>query len=396
MMSQQSRRDLLAVVVPRYRAAHGTDRKRILDEFVASSGYHRKYAIQLLNHPPKAPPARKKRQRVPQYTAAVQRALIACWHATNGICSKRLVPYLPELVAVLEQHGELQLDAQTKTQLLTLSPATADRLLRTERQRHRPHGLGTTKPGTLLKHQIPIRTFADWDDAVPGFVEVDLVAHCGESTHGEYLNSLTLTDITTTWTECLAIRNRSQLTVHVAIVQARTRLPFPLLGLDSDNGTEFINELLLRYCQQEQLTFTRSRPYKKNDQAHVEQKNWSIVRQTVGYDRYEGQRACETLAALYEVVRLYTNFFQPCMKLQSKERLGSTVKKSYDTARTPYQRVLESELVTRESKDRLQAQYRTLNPVTLLRQIEQQQASLWKLAVGVIGRETAQAAGSSS
>ena len=320
MMSQQSRRELLAVVVPRYRAAHGTDRKRILNEFVASSGYHRTYAIQLLNHPPKAPPAHKKRQRVSQYTAAVQRALITCWHATNGICSKRLVPYLPELVAVLEQHGEVQLDAQTKQQLLTLSPATADRLLRAERQRHRPHGLGTTKPGTLLKHQIPIRTFADWDDAVPGFVEVDLVAHCAESTHGEYLHSLTLTDIVTTWTECLAIRNRSQHTVHAAIVQARTRLPFPLLGLDSDNGTEFINDLLLRYCQQEQITFTRSRPYKKNDQAHVEQKNWSIVRQVVGYDRFEGQRACEALAALYEVVRLSTNFFQPCMKLQSKER----------------------------------------------------------------------------
>jgi hypothetical protein len=400
MMSQHSRRELLAVVVPRYRAAQGTDRKRILDEFVASSGYHRKYAIQLLNHPPKAPPARKKRQRVPQYTAAVQRALITCWHATNGICSKRLVPYLPELVTVLEQHGEVQLDAQTKGQLLSLSPATADRLLRAERQRHRPHGLGTTKPGTLLKHQIPIRTFADWDDAVPGFVEVDLVAHCAESTHGEYLHSLTLTDIVTTWTECLALRNRSQHTVHAAIVQARTRLPFPLLGLDSDNGTEFINDLLLRYCQQEQITFTRSRPYKKNDQAHVEQKNWSIVRQVVGYDRFEGQRACEALAVLYEVVRLYTNFFQPCMKLQSKERLGSTVKKRYDTARTPYQRVLESTLVPQESKDRLQAQYRTLNPVVLLRQIEQQQASLWKLAVGVIARETVQevvqAVGSSS
>jgi len=382
MMSQQSRRELLAVVVPRYRAAHGTDRKRILNEFVASSGYHRKYAIQLLNHPPKAPPVHKKRQRVSQYTAAVQRALITCWHATNGICSKRLVPYLPELVAVLEQHGEVQLDAQTKRQLLTLSPATADRLLRAERQRHRPHGLGTTKPGTLLKHQIPIRTFADWDDAVPGFVEVDLVAHCAESTHGEYLNSLTLTDIVTTWTECLAIRNRSQHTVYAAIVQARTRLPFPLLGLDSDNGTEFINDLLLRYCQQEQLTFTRSRPYKKNDQAHVEQKNWSIVRQVVGYDRFEGQRACEALAALYEVVRLYTNFFQPCMKLQSKERLGSKVKKRYDTARTPYQRVLESTLVTQESKDRLQAQYRTLNPVALLRQIHRAQETLWQLAVG--------------
>ena len=154
-MSQRSRRELLAVVVPRYRAAHGADRTRILDEFVGSSGYHRKYAVHLLNHPPKAPPAHKKRQRVPRYNAAVQRALIVCWHATKGICSKRLVPYLPELVAVLEQHGEMQLDAQTKTQLLTLSPATADRLLRAERQRHRPHGLGTTKPGTLLKHQIP-------------------------------------------------------------------------------------------------------------------------------------------------------------------------------------------------------------------------------------------------
>ena len=170
--------------------------------------------------------------------------------------------------------------------------------------------------------------------------------------------------------------------MYAAIVQARTRLPFPLLGLDSDNGTEFINDLLLRYCQQEQLTFTRSRPYKKNDQAHVEQKNWSIVRQVVGYDRFEGQRACEALAALYEVVRLYTNFFQPCMKLQSKERLGSKVKKRYDTARTPYQRVLESTLVTQESKDRLQAQYRTLNPVALLRQIHRAQETLWQLAVG--------------
>jgi hypothetical protein len=304
------------------------------------------------------------------------------------------VPYLPELAAVLEQHGELQLDAQTKTQLLSLSPATADRLLRAERQRHHPHGLGTTKPGTLLKHQIPIRTFADWDDAVPGFVEVDLVAHCAESTHGEYLNSLTLTDIVTGWTECLALRNRSQHTVHAAIVQARRRLPFPLVGLDSDNGTEFINDLLLRYCQQEHITFTRSRPYKKNDQAHVEQKNWSIVRQTVGYDRYEGQPACDALATLYEVVRLYTNFFQPCMKLQSKERLGSKVKKSYDPARTPYQRVLESEQVTQESKGRLQAQYRTLNPVALLRQIHRAQETLWQLAVGGGSAEQPAQAGS--
>jgi len=284
------------------------------------------------------------------------------------------------LVAVLERHGELLLDAETKARLLSLSSATVDRLLRVERAHHHPHGLSTTKPGTLLKHSIPIRTFADWDDVVPGFVEVDLVAHCGESTHGEYLNSLTMTDIATTWTECLAIRNRSQLTVSQAIVQARTRLPFPLLGLDSDNGAEFMNAHLLHYCQQEHITFTRSRPYKKNDQAHVEQKNWSMVRQVVGYDRFEGQEACEALAALYQLVRLYTNFFQPSMKLQNKERLGSKVKKTYDDAKTPYQRVLESAAIREEVKEALRTQYLSLNPVALLRQMEQGQACLWKQA----------------
>lgn len=211
---------------------------------------------------------------------------------------------------------------------------------------------------------------------MPGFVEVDLVAHCGESTHGEYLNSLTMTDISTTWTECFALRNRSQQTVSQAIKQARTRLPFALLGIDSDNGTEFINAHLFNYCKQEHITFTRSRPYKKNDQAHVEQKNWSIVRQVIGYDRYEGEVACEALAALYEVVRLYTNFFQPSMKLLSKERLGSKVKKTYEEAKTPYQRVLASPQVSEEVKDALRKLYLTLNPVVLLRQIEQCQACL--------------------
>lgn len=380
MMSKHSRQELVLVVAPRYQSAKGIEQEHMLDEFVASTGYHRKYAIALLNHPKKAVQSRRHRHRSAHYSPLVQRALITCWHATNGICSKRLVPYLPELVSVLERCGELCLDAQTRKGLLALSPATADRLLRTERERHRPHGLSTTKPGTLLKHAIPVRTFADWDDAVPGFVEVDLVAHCGESTHGEYLNSLTMTDISTTWTECFALRNRSQQTVSQAIRQARTRLPFALLGLDSDNGTEFINNHLFNYCKQEHITFTRSRPYKKNDQAHVEQKNWSIVRQAVGYDRYEGEVAYEALAALYVVVRLYTNFFQPSMKLLSKERLGSKVKKTYDDAKTPYQRVLASPQVSEEVKDALRKQYLTLNPVALLRQIQQCQACLWKQA----------------
>jgi hypothetical protein len=297
-------------------------------------------------------------------------------------CSKRLVPYLPELVRVLEQHGELPLDASTKARLLALSPATADRLLHSERKLVKPHGLGTTKPGTLLKSAISIRTFAEWDEAQPGFTEIDLVVHCGSTTRGVYLHSLTVTDVATGWTECVALRNRGQQTVFQALVLARGRLPFPLRGIDSDNGSEFINAHLLRYCQEQALTFTRSRPYKKNDQAYVEQKNWSIVRQLVGYDRYVSLSAYEALCALYEVIRLYVNFFQPSMKLVSKEREGSKVKKTYDRAKTPYRRVLEAEQVSEEVKARLRQQYTPLNPMALLRQMHRLQAVLWKLAAG--------------
>jgi Integrase core domain len=397
MMSVTSRRELLAVVAPRYRAARGQERSRILEEFVASTNYHRKYALSVLNHPITKGTVRKKRVRPRQYVFAVQQALVMCWRVANGICSKRLVPYLPELVRVLEQHGELHLDAQTKERLLALSPATADRLLQAERTRAKPHGLGTTKPGTLLKSAIPIRTFAEWDEAVPGFTEIDLVVHCGSTTRGEYLHSLTMTDIATGWTECVALRNRGQQSVFQALVLARGRLPFLLRGIDSDNGSEFINAHLLRYCQDQQLTFTRSRPYKKNDQAYVEQKNWSIVRQLVGYERYESASAFEALTALYEVVRLYVNFFQPSMKLVSKERVESRVKKKYDQAKTPYQRVLESEHVTDEAKATLRQQYATLNPVVLLRQMQRLQAVFWKLAVGEPAEpETAQLEAASS
>ncbi len=396
-MSVTSRRDLLAVVAPRYRLARGEERSRILTEFIASTGYHRKYALSVLNHPVTKGSSRKQRRRPRQYIFAVQQALVMCWRAANGICSKRLVPYLPELVRVLEQHGELHLEPTTKERLLALSPATADRLLQAERQRAKPHGLGTTKPGTLLKSAIPIRTFAEWDEAHPGFTEIDLVVHCGSTTRGEYLHSLTMTDIATGWTECVALRNRGQQSVFQALVLARSRLPFPLRGIDSDNGVEFINAHLLRYCQDEHLTFTRSRPYKKNDQAYVEQKNWSIVRQLVGYERYESASAYEALQALYQVVRLYVNFFQPSMKLLSKAREGSKVKKKYDQAKTPYQRVLESEHVNEEAKATLRQQYVTLNPVVLLRQMQRLQATFWKLAVGEpAGPETAQGETASS
>ncbi|MBT4639550.1 MAG: transposase family protein [Deltaproteobacteria bacterium] len=239
--------------------------------------------------------------------------------------------------------------------------------------------MSTTKPGSLLKSAIPVHTFTNWDDEKPGFVEIDLVAHCGETTAGQYLNTLTVTDIATGWTECLAILHKSQEMVSQAIIDLRERLPFPLLGIDSDNGTEFINHTLFRYCQDEEITFTRCRPYKKNDQAHVEQKNWSVVRRLIGYDRFETAEELALLRTIYDDCRLYVNFFQPVLKLSAKKRIGSKVIKFYDTAATPFRRVLASDLVSTDDKARLIVLYNQLNPVTLREQIDDNVAILWKL-----------------
>lgn len=378
MMSLKARRELLAAVAPRYAQAKATERARILDEFVLTTGYHRKYAIRLLNHPSQAR-VKAKRRRKSKYPAALRHPLVVLWKAANCICGKRLAPFLGELIACLERHQELSIAPEIKALLLEISPATVDRLLRRERELTKPRGLGTTKPGTLLKKQIPVRTFADWNEHRAGFMEVDLVAHCGSSTDGEYLHTLVLTDIHTAWTECVALLNRSQQTVSDAIAQVRQTLPFPLLGLDSDNGSEFINDNLLRYCRQEQITFTRSRPYKKNDQAHVEQKNWTHVRQFVGYGRLAGSVAQQALVALYEPLRLYMNFFQPTLKLLDKEQVGGHVRKRYDHAKTPYQRVLDSQEVSAQTKEQLRLLYQSLNPVALLRQLEPLRQRLWSL-----------------
>jgi len=384
MMSQTSKRELVAAIRPRYTLGSRTEKQLVLDELVATTGYHRKYAIQVLNHPPKRRTG-KRCGGPAKYIGPVRAALEQVWFAANCICSKRLVPGLPTFVEALERHGELKLDAQTRTLLLALSPATADRLLKRARLRSKPHGRTTTKPGTLLKQAIPVRTFAQWDDAQPGFMEIDLVAHCGEATRGEYLNSLDMIDVKTRWVELYGLINRSQATVSAAIVICRGRLPYALRGLDSDNGSEFINDDLKRYCEQEHITFTRCRPYKKNDQAYVEQKNWTAVRQNVGYDRYEGLTACAALNALYEPLRLYLNFFQPVMVLVEKIRDGAKVTKRYDRAQTPYQRVLAAPEVPAEAKERLRQLYPTLNPAALLRQIQTRQVTLWKLAIRPTG-----------
>ncbi len=379
-MSFLAKRELLARVAPRYQRAPPPQKSVILDEFIAVTGYDRKYAIRLLTHPVPVPlPLTRPRERF--YGAAVQDALVVAWTAANRICAKRLVPFLPELVSTLERHGHLALTDAVREQLLALSPATADRILRPDRERDAPHGMTTTRRGLLIKQQVPVRTFTGWDDVQPGFFEADLVAHCGPWAEGAFLQTLVLTDVATGWTECLALLHRSQHTVIQGIDRLRTLLPMPLLGLDTDNGTEFLNTDLLDYCAREQITFTRGRVAKKNDQCFVEQKNGAIVRQLVGYDRFEGEHAYRQLAELYRAVRLYVNFFAPSMKLRIKERAGGKLRRRYDPAKTPFQHLLAAEVLSTPDQVRLTAIAQALDPVQLLRQIAQLQDALWKHAV---------------
>ena len=378
MMSQRSKREMIEAIHPRYLKANRAGKEQILDEFVATTGYHRKYAIRVLRHGPK-PKGLKKPGRRKKYQGKVVQVLEHVWEIYGRICSKRLHPFLSEGVAILERCRELSLSPETKQLLLSMSPATIDRCLRKARFTHPQRGLSTTKPGYLLKKGIPVRTFTPWEDEHPGFLEIDLVAHCGQTTEGAYLNTLTATDLATGWTECLALPNKTQFAVSQAICELRKRLPFPLLGLDSDNGSEFINDTLYRYCLSEQITFTRSRPYQKNDQAHVEQKNWSVVRHTIGYDRLETQDELVLLTSIYSDLRLYINFFQPVLKLISKQRVDGKVILSYDQATTPFRRVLALDSIPVLIKARLTDQYFHLNPVALRSSIDSKVALLWKI-----------------
>jgi hypothetical protein len=380
MMSFHARRELLARVACRYREADRAQKSLILDEFVAATGYARKYALRLLSQPVPPPTPRIRRPRPRAYGLDVQEALAAAWAAANFICAKRLVPFLPQLVAALERLGHLTLTDEVRGQLMAISPATVDRILRPLRQADHPRDRTTTKAGGLLKHQVPVRTFADWEEQRPGFMEADLVAHCGTSPHGAFLNTLVLTDIATGWTECVPLLYRCQEEVLLGLGRARRLLPFGLLGLDTDNGSEFLNAQLISYCRQEAITFTRGRAYKKNDQCHVEQKNGTVVRQLVGYDRYEGQRAYGQLVELYWAVRLYINFFQPSMKLIRKELTGAKVAKKYDEARTPYERLLVAGLLEEAEQQRLERVYERLDPVALRQQMERLQRAFWRHA----------------
>jgi hypothetical protein len=377
-VTRRSIREYVQAIRGRYLQASKEEKGKMLDEFTKVTGLHRKAAIRLL-HRPGQPGAGKRRGRPAMYKTVMQ-PLRDIWEASDRLCSRRLWPFIPEMVKVLRQHGEQQIDAPTEAKLCRMSPSTIDRLLRPCRKVGGRRGLTTTRPGSLLKSSIPIRTFADWQENKPGFLEIDLVAHCGESTEGFYLNTLCAVDVASGWTECLPVWGKGQERVRSAVHRMRQRLPFTLLGVDSDNGSEFINLCFYTYCHQQGITFTRSRAYKKNDSCHVEQKNGNVVRRLVGYDRYTSRAAYQCLERLYHLVRLYMNFFQPTMKLLNKTRNGARVHKVYEMARTPYQRLLEAGVLTEAKRAELAATYRGLNPVTLLTQINSNLEQLWRLA----------------
>lgn len=378
---QTSKHELVEAIRRRYWAGKRKEKGRILDEFVAATGYGRKWGIELLRSGPPPPRAgHGGRPRV--YSPVVVGALRVAAEASDWLCGKRLAPFLSELVPALQAEGILVIESSICDRLLAMSAATIDRRLRPFRLQTRPHGLSTTKPGTLLKQQVPVQTYTPWEEERPGFVEIDLVAHCGTSTAGHYLNTLTVTDVATTWTECVGVWGKGQAAVFAGLQVVRKRLPFPLLGIDSDNGSEFLNAQLVRYCEQEQITFTRSRPYWKNDQAHVEQKNWSVVRRLLGYGRFESKEALEQLNAVYDLLRIWINHWQPTLKLIGKERDGAKVHKRYDEARTPYRRVLASVELREDITAWLTEEHGKWGPVALRRACDTAAQCLWRLQAG--------------
>jgi len=376
-----TRRELINAIAGRYRSASRIEKKRILDEFTEVTGFHRKHAIRALRRSCEGVEAKGLR-KTPHDEAVVQ-ALTLLWEAADRICGKRLKTIVPTLVESTERHGHLCLDSDVRTAVLKMSAATMDRILKPVRdagglKRRRSH------INTPLRQSIAVRTFNDWNDPPPGFFEMDMVAHCGKSVAGSHAHSLVLTDIASGWTEAAAMVVREQLLITLTVEEIRAKLPFAMRGLDVDNDSAFINETVLNYCRDRKIELTRSRAYKKNDQAWIEQKNGAVVRRLVGYGRLEGTAATAALGKLHEVGRLYVNFFQPSFKLKSKTRQGAKVSRKYYPPATPYERLLADGRVTNECKDELRKTFASLDPVRLLREIRTAQQHLAQAEAGAV------------
>ena len=371
-MTPRGKWEYLRRIYERYRTATREVKGRILDEFCAVAGYHRKYATTLLRgpRPEPRPPRRRRRPRKPIYTSHAISVLAAIWEASGYPWSVRLKALLPIWLPWAKKR--LLVSVAVEQSLLAISPRQIDRRLAEHKRKAKRRLYGRTKPGTLLKHSIPIKT-DHWDVRSPGFAEIDLVSHSGDRATGEFVHSLNLTDIHTAWVESRAVMGKSQARVHAALKEIRTALPFALLGIDSDNGSEFINHHLAGYCRSESIQFTRGRPYKKDDNAHIEQKNWTHVRKLLGWERYDSDNALTAINRLYTGdLRLLQNLFQPSVKLREKKRVGSRLVRRYDEPRTPLDRVIAAGQGDPKAVAQLAALRATLDPFALSTSVDHQ------------------------
>ena len=374
-ISMSARREIKASVAERYRSARRAEKGRILDELCKVAGWHRKHAVRALASS-NASVLEGPRKRTPTYGATSKDALVALWEASDRICGKRLKVMIPTLLPALERHGRLTLGKADRALALNISAATIDRLLVDTKVaaaggRRRRVGFYSA-----VRREVPIRTFNDWNDPAPGFCEVDMVAHGGTSVAGSFIQTLTMVDVATGWTECMPLVTRESGLVVEAMERSQSQFPWLVLGADFDNDSAFMNDVVVPWCRAQKIEVTRSRAYKKNDQAFVEQKNGAIVRRLVGYGRFEGVETAQVLARLYAASRLHTNFFQPSFKLKDKRREGAKVIKRYHPPATPYARALAHPKLGKPVKKRLRELYRTLDPVALLGEVRDAQKEL--------------------
>jgi hypothetical protein len=376
-ISMAARREVLGAVYERYLSAGRTQKGRILDELCALTGWHRKHAVRALRRYGAAKPGEAgKRTSRRRYDATIEDAVRAVWEASDRVCGKRLVVMIPSLLPALERHGRLKLDDAGRRRVLAVSAATIDRMLSPTKAaaaggRRRRAGFHSA-----IRREVPIRTFNDWNDPPPGFLEVDMVAHGGTSVAGSFIQTLTMVDVATGWTECLPLVQRDGSLVVEALKQGQSLFPWLMRGADFDNDSAFMNDVVVPWCRQQKIEVTRSRAYKKNDQAFVEQKNGSVVRRLIGYGRFEGVETAQAMGRLYAAARLYVNFFLPSFKLAEKRRQGAKIIKRYHDPLTPYERALRHSQVPAAVKRGLRAQYRMLDPVALLAEIRAVQEEL--------------------
>lgn len=380
MLNMREKKALTAQVVKRYLRAKKKEKSQILSEFTENTGYNRSYARRVIRSARSRDFRRKqkpvRRVRLSKYDRDFLPRLVDLWKMSYFACGKRLVPIIPEYIFSLERDGERVYPEEIKTKLLSISASTADRLLKPERKKQTFKGRSLTKPGTLLKHQIPIRTWSEWDDTRPGYFEADTVAFGGADPSGHYVWGLDLTDVAVGWVLLDAVMGKGQEGIHQAIDEDRRRLVYRMLGLDSDSGTEFVNNILLRYCDFHHITFTRTRPGRKNDNCHVEQKNYTTLRAFLGYGRYDTQEQLAVIREILKLVEIYVNFFQPSVKLKDKKRLGARVVKHHDQATTPYKRLCRSGILSGRQRKILAKVYHSHNPLELLAKITSLQEKL--------------------